>query len=395
MRFHRVLVEAVVTALTEIFEEGRQADKVIERALKSDKRWGARDRAFVAENTYEIVRWWRLLDFVTYQNSSTYAKFGAWQILKGYELPDWYEFKNLNPKQVLKLHDEGQKIRKIRESIPDWLDEIGEKEIGADWNAEIQALNQTAPVVLRTNTLKTNRDELRNILRKDDIETNIIAELPDALVLKQKKNVFLTEAFKNGFFEVQDAASQLVAPFLEVEAGMRVIDACAGAGGKSLHLAALMKNRGQLLVMDTEAWKLDELKRRARRNGISNIEPRAIEAKTIKRLKQSADRLLLDVPCTGLGVLRRNPDSKWKMKPDFLNQIRETQFEILQNYSQMVKVGGKMVYATCSILPSESENQVQRFLTENPSWKLLSERRTSPAKDGYDGFYMSCLEKLS
>lgn len=395
MRFHRVLVEAVVTALTEIFEEGRQADKVIERALKSDKRWGARDRAFVAENTYEIVRWWRLLDFVTYQNSSTYAKFGAWQILKGYELPDWYEFKNLNPKQVLKLHDEGQKIRKIRESIPDWLDEIGEKEIGADWNAEIQALNQTAPVVLRTNTLKTNRDEVRNILRKDDIETNIIAELPDALVLKQKKNVFLTEAFKNGFFEVQDAASQLVAPFLEVEAGMRVIDACAGAGGKSLHLAALMKNRGQLLVMDTEAWKLDELKRRARRNGISNIEPRAIEAKTIKRLKQSADRLLLDVPCTGLGVLRRNPDSKWKMKPDFLNQIRETQFEILQNYSQMVKVGGKMVYATCSILPSESENQVQRFLTENPSWKLLSERRTSPAKDGYDGFYMSCLEKLS
>lgn len=395
MRFHRVLVEAVVTALSEIFEEGRQADKVIERVLKSDKRWGARDRAFVAENTYEIVRWWRLLDFVTYQNSSTYAKFGAWQILKGHELPDWYEFKNLNPKQVLKLHDEGQKIRKIRESIPDWLDEIGEKEIGADWNAEIQALNQTAPVVLRTNTLKTNRDELRNILKKDDIETNIIAELPDALVLKQKKNVFLTEAFKNGFFEVQDAASQLVAPCLDVEAGMRVIDACAGAGGKSLHLAALMKNRGQLLVMDTEAWKLDELKRRARRNGISNIEPRAIEAKTIKRLKQSADRLLLDVPCTGLGVLRRNPDSKWKMKPDFLNQIRETQFEILQNYSQMVKVGGKMVYATCSILPSESENQVQRFLTENPSWKLLSERRTSPAKDGYDGFYMSCLEKLS
>ena len=393
MKFHRVLVDAVIMALTEIFEDGRQADKVIERILKSDKRWGARDRAFVAENTYEIVRWWRMLDFVTHQNSSAYAKFGAWQVIKEHELPDWYEFKNINPSQIRKAYKEALKIRKIKESIPDWLDEIGEKELGVSWDNELHALNQTAPVVLRTNTLKSNREELRKILRDADIDSSIISELPDALVLTQKKNVFLTDAFKNGLFEVQDAASQLVAPFLDVEPGMRVIDACAGAGGKSLHLAALMRNKGQLLVMDTEAWKLEELKRRARRNGISNIEPRAIEAKTIRRLRQSADRLLLDVPCTGLGVLRRNPDTKWKMKPDFLNKIREIQFEILQNYASMVKVGGKMVYATCSILPSESEEQVQRFLTENKDWKLLDERRTSPAKDGYDGFYMSCLQK--
>ena len=393
MKFHRVLVDAVIMALTEIFEEGRQADKVIERILKTDKRWGARDRAFVAENTYEIVRWWRMLDFVTHQNSSAYAKFGAWQIIKENELPDWYEFKNINPSQIRKAHKEALKIRKIRESIPDWLDEVGEKELGTSWENELHALNQTAPVVLRANTLKSSREELRSILRDTDIDTKIISELPDALVLSQKKNVFLTDAFKNGFFEVQDAASQLVAPFLDVQPGMRVIDACAGAGGKSLHLAALMKNKGQLLVMDTEVWKLEELKRRARRNGISNIEPRAIEAKTVKRLRQSADRLLLDVPCTGLGVLRRNPDTKWKMKPDFLNQIKETQYEILQNYASMVKNGGKMVYATCSILPSESENQVQRFLIENKDWSLLSERRTSPAKDGYDGFYMSCLQK--
>ena len=393
MKFHRVLVDAVIMALTEIFEDGRQADKVIERILKSDKRWGARDRAFVAENTYEIVRWWRMLDFVTHQNSSAYAKFGAWQVIKEHELPDWYEFKNINPSQIRKAYKEALKIRKIKESIPDWLDEIGEKELGGSWDNELHALNQTAPVVLRTNTLKSNREELRKILRDTDIDSSIISELPDALVLTQKKNVFLTDAFKNGLFEVQDAASQLVAPFLDVEPGMRVIDACAGAGGKSLHLAALMKNKGQLLVMDTEAWKLEELKRRARRNGISNIEPRAIEAKTVKRLRQSADRLLLDVPCTGLGVLRRNPDTKWKMKPDFLNKIREIQFEILQNYASMVKVGGKMVYATCSILPSESEDQVKRFLTENKEWKLLDERRTSPAKDGYDGFYMSCLQK--
>ncbi len=393
MRFHKVLVEAVVYSLQEIFEEGRQADKVIERVLKSDKRWGARDRAFIAENVYEIVRWWRLLDYVTRRNSNFYEKFGAWQILKNNTLPDWPEFKNLSESHVKKANIEAQKIRKIRESIPDWIDEVGESELGKNWDVELEALNDMAPVVLRTNTLKTNREELRRILLDNEIDTKIVPGLSDALMLVEKSNVFQTEAFKNGFFEVQDAASQLVAPLLDVRAGMRVIDACAGAGGKTLHLATLMQNKGQLIAMDTEAWKLDELKRRARRNGVFNVEPRAIEAKTVKRLRESADRLLLDVPCTGLGVLRRNPDTKWKLQPAFLTQIRHTQFQILQDYAPMLRVGGKLVYATCSILPSESEQQVARFLTENNTWKLIEERRTSPAHEGFDGFYMACLEK--
>ena len=155
-----------------------------------------------------------------------------------------------------------------------------------------------------------------------------------------------------------------------------------------------MQNKGQIIAMDVEDWKLQELRRRARRNGVSNVEVRLIEAKTIKRLRATADRLLLDVPCTGLGVLRRNPDTKWKLQPEFLTQIKQTQYEILANYAQMVKVGGKMVYATCSILPSESEEQVQRFLREQSSkWQLLTEQRTSPARDGFDGFYMACLQR--
>lgn len=395
MRYHRVLVEAIVFSLGEIFEKGRQADKVIEQVLKSNRKWGARDRGFIAENTYEIVRWWRLLLFVSQEERPAYSDiFAIWQTLKGNELPAWTEFAHIQPQRIRHAYEEAKKIRKVRESIPDWLDEVGASELGEKWDDELHALNQTAPVVLRVNTLKTNREALQKQLAEDGIETNPLPSLPSALALTEKKNVFQTEAFKNGFFEVQDAGSQVIAPTLDVQPGMRVIDACAGAGGKTLHLAALMQNQGRLIAMDVENWKLDELRRRARRNGVSNVETRLIEAKTIKRLRETADRVLLDVPCSGLGVLRRNPDSKWKIMPEFLEQIRQTQYDILSHYSQMVKPGGKLVYATCSILPSESENQVQRFLKEQgQQWTLETETRTSPARDGFDGFYMASLVK--
>lgn len=390
-----MLVEAIVFSLGEIFEKGRQADKVIEQVLKSNRKWGARDRGFIAENTYEIVRWWRLLLFVSQEERPAYSDiFAIWQTLKGNELPAWTEFAHIQPQRIRHAYEEAKKIRKVRESIPDWLDEVGASELGEKWDDELHALNQTAPVVLRVNTLKTNREALQKQLAEDGIETNPLPSLPSALALTEKKNVFQTEAFKNGFFEVQDAGSQVIAPTLDVQPGMRVIDACAGAGGKTLHLAALMQNQGRLIAMDVENWKLDELRRRARRNGVSNVETRLIEAKTIKRLRETADRVLLDVPCSGLGVLRRNPDSKWKIMPEFLEQIRQTQYDILSHYSQMVKPGGKLVYATCSILPSESENQVQRFLKEQgQQWTLETETRTSPARDGFDGFYMASLVK--
>ena len=148
--------------------------------------------------------------------------------------------------------------------------------------------------------------------------------------------------------------------------------------------------------MDTEGRKLEELRKRAQRNGINIIETRTIESdKVINRLHDSADRLLLDVPCSGLGVLRRNPDAKWKLTLEFLNEIRLLQAKILQNYSKMVKIGGKIVYATCSILPSENENQVANFLENNPNWKKLDEKKVSPAENGFDGFYMSLLERLA
>ena len=206
----------------------------------------------------------------------------------------------------------------------------------------------------------------------------------------------MTKIFKEGLFEVQDASSQLVAPYLDVKPGQRVIDTCAGAGGKTLHLASLMENKGQIIALDIYAHKLKELKKRAKRDGAHNIETRPIESsKTIKKLKNSADRVLIDAPCSGLGVLKRNPDSKWKMQPEFIDRIRETQAEILDNYSSFVKNGGKLVYATCSILPSENEKQIELFLANHPEFKLIEDKKVSPVKSGFDGFYMALMERIS
>ena len=172
-----------------------------------------------------------------------------------------------------------------------------------------------------------------------------------------------------------------------------MIDACAGAGGKSLHLSALMENKGSIISMDVEGWKLNELKKRAKRNGAHNIETRLIDStKVIKRLHGAADRLLLDVPCSGTGVIKRNPDTKWKLQPDHIERVQGMQRDIINDYSKMLKTGGLMVYATCSILRSENEAQVERFLENHPEFELIEQQRINPSAET-DGFFMALLEK--
>ena len=402
MRLHRNLTFAVIDGLTEIFNEGSYADKVVEKLLKRDKRWGARDRAFVAETTYEMVRWKRLYAEIAevkepFNRDNLWRMFAVWATLKGITLPDWKYFESTPSRRIKGRFDELSKIRKFKESIPDWLDALGEKELGSEvWGQELQALNQQAPVVLRTNTLKTTREKLHDLLLEIDVDSNFLKEYPEALQLKERSNVFTTDAFKNGLFEVQDASSQKVAHFLEVSPGMRIVDACAGAGVKTLHLASLMENKGQIIAMDIYENKLNELKRRAKRNGAHNIETRWIENnKTIKKLHQKADRVLIDAPCSGLGVLRRNPDAKWKLKPEFIQEIQETQQQILQEYSKMVKPGGKLVYATCSILPSENQQQVDLFLATDAGkdFTFVKDEKILAHTSGYDGFYMALLER--
>jgi 16S rRNA (cytosine967-C5)-methyltransferase len=397
VKLYRNLCQAVVDALESIFMEGKYADKVIERTLKQNPTWGARDRRFIAETTYDIVRWYRLFNVLTAPNENDFWKLlGAWCLWNKVDLPTWEEWRGLDKQKFWEAYDSAQSSRVLRESYPDWLDALGERELAAQWDAEARALNEPAAVVLRVNTLKTTREELQRQLAAEEITTHRPPGFPDALRLEQRQNIFTRQQFKDGLFEVQDAGSQLIAPFLQPAPGMRVVDACAGGGGKTLHLAALMQNKGRIIALDTEDWKLQEVKKRARRAGVANVETRTIDSsKVIKRLENSADRLLLDVPCSGLGVLKRNPDAKWKLSPEFLEKTKALQRKILSDYSPIVKPGGLMVYSTCSILGSENEAQVAHFLEEKTlGFELLGEKKILPS-EGYDGFYMALLRRGS
>lgn len=281
----------------------------------------------------------------------------------------------------------------VQHGCPDWLDQLGQQELGECWPAQRQALSLAPPRVLRANLLKCDVTSLRQALATEGFASTPVAGVATALEVTSDGNLFRTNAFAKGWFEQQDAGSQLVAAALGVQSGQRVIDACAGAGGKSLALAAQMQGKGCLLALDVAAWKLQQLSERAKRAGAGNIETRLIDTtKVIKRQAGKAQRLLLDVPCSGSGVLRRNPDAKWR-QPFAMAQLHALQADILQRYSKMLAVTGEMVYATCSVFPSENQQQVQRFLQSHDDFSLLDEQQIWPAATGFDGFYWARLRR--
>ena len=390
---HRILLQAVVNALTTIFTDNKYADKVIEKTLKENPKFGGRDRRFIAETTYDIVRNYRLLSHLAGSDTSFWEILGVYFIIRHLPMPEERDFKNLNEKIILDKY-KAIKDEKILQSYPDWLWDLCESELGKEvWENEAKALNKQAEVVLRVNTLKTKKEILKQHLAEQEIEVDFLNGFNDALLLSHRQNLFQNPLFKLGLFELQDAGSQHISEFLGVEPGMRVIDACAGGGGKTLHIAALMQNKGRIISMDITQWKLDELKKRARRATASNVEPRLIEGtKTIKRLENTADRLLLDVPCSGSGVIKRNPDAKWKLNLEFIDRTKAIQQKILSEYSIMTKIGGQLVYSTCSVLPSENRKQVDQFLANNANFELIKDQTILPS-EGFDGFYMALIKR--
>jgi 16S rRNA (cytosine967-C5)-methyltransferase len=395
LKINRDLISELKISLEEIFFDGRFADKVIETCFKRNGSWTSPERKFFAETIYGVLRWERLLVFIG-GDEGLYRLIGTQWLRMGHDLPPWEEFEGLSYEFVQRREKLAQSSFATKQSIPDWMDERGREELGSDWEKIVVALNKPADFYLRVNALKTSPEELITALAADNIVAEKVSpDLPYALRLKDRKEIFKTDSFRKGFFEVQDAGSQMIVPLLDVQPGQRVIDACAGAGGKSLHMASLMKNKGRIISMDIKEWKLHELKLRARRGGVDIIETRLIDStKVIKRNKEQADRVLLDVPCSGLGVLRRNPDAKWRLTTEDLEEIRKEQYQILTTYSQMTKKGGQMVYATCSIFPSENEKQVARFLKEKgPEWSLEKEIHLRPDIEGFDGFYAALLKR--
>jgi 16S rRNA (cytosine967-C5)-methyltransferase len=389
----------IFKTLRVIFWEKVYATKAIQITLKLHPEWEDNKRALLSETVYDLIRWWRPLWYILDRDPVPEEKdlqklITIYLFSKKGDLTALQKKRGLDANQVIQRIATTKNKRVLRESIPDWLDHQGEKELGSRWDAVIASLNKYPDLIIRVNTLKTTVKELTVFLRKEGIVAEPIDWSPDALHIIEKTNVFKLSSFRAGLFEVQDAASQMVSRILDPQPGMRVVDACAGEGSKTLHLAALMKNKGKIIALDTQEWRLNELRKRAMKASADTIETRMItSSKVYKRMDGTADRLLLDVPCSGLGTLRRNPDIKWKLSSDDLKRLTILQQEILEKYCMITKPNGRMAYSVCSILPSEAEEQVVRFLKKHTDFLLLNEKRYWPETDGTDGFYVALIER--
>jgi len=390
---HPNLTSQILGALGDVFARSQHAEQVVDARLKANRKWGARDRRLFAESVYENVRWWRLNWHLAGLPDAECLLPEAITEERVQTLWDAYWARRAAREAGQPVAPIGEVSPAILASVPDWLFELGTKEFGADWPGLLAALNQPADVFLRANSLHTTAGALKADLALQGIEAEEVPGLPDALRLKERRKLGNSTAFCNGLFEIQDAASQHVAPLLQVEPGQVVIDACCGAGGKTLHLAALMRNKGRLLALDVRDKPLHALAERAKRASLSIIELGVLDRELVHTdLFDSADRVLLDVPCTGLGTMRRNAEVKWRLTAKEVARLARVQAGILQNYSKFVKPGGKLVYATCSLLPDENERQVQAFLAANgAAWTLEQEIHLRPDREGFDGFYAARL----
>jgi 16S rRNA (cytosine967-C5)-methyltransferase len=390
VKLHRVLAEGCGAVLGAVLLKGEVLDRVLERAFQSNPRWGKRDRAFVAETVFEVVRWRRALAFVADSGEIPALCAAQWTRM-GMEIPAWWSWSGVAVQEMsareLALQEQP---RAIRESIPDWLDARGMDEMSDRWEAEIAALNRRAPITLRVNTLLGDRDAAAAWLLENGVATDIIPELPDALMVRQGR--ISKPLLATGRIEIQDAGSQRITPLLELEPGMRFLDACAGAGGKTLHAAALMRNEGKILALDIHERRLHELERRAKQARAS-VRTSLWTPQTLKDLMGWADCVLIDAPCSGLGTVRRQPDLKWRLTVASLEKTRRLQQRLLDDYASLLRPGGQLVYATCSILPSENEAQVAGFIDRHPDWSSDKSLVISPASDGSDGLYAARIRK--
>ena len=304
--------------------------------------------------------------------------------------------------------------RAVANHLPDWLEPHLTALYGRHLEDEMAALNLAAPFDLRVNTLKTDRDTAQRALAAEQIVAEPMPFSPLGLRLKHRAPLAGTAAFKAGLVEVQDEGSQLAALLADARPGMRVVDFCAGAGGKTLALAAQMQNRGKLVACDTAAWRLERAGQRLRRAGISNVERRVLSTERdpwVKRHAASFDRVLVDAPCLGIGSWRRNPDGKWRITPRDLAELVERQRDILESAARLVKPGGRLVYVTCSLLREENEAQADEFLAAHPDFALYPASRAwtevlggrspggedtlrlTPARHGTDGFFVAQFER--
>ncbi|MBL30713.1 MAG: RNA methyltransferase [Flavobacteriaceae bacterium] len=402
VKWHNNLLFAVITGLNEIFFKKKYAKSVCKKIIDKNKKWGARDRDLFYNTIYECVRWYRKYIHCAgikelESPEQLWLLLGTHIIMKKQLLPEIDKFSIINKRSIKKRESEIKNNRRINESIPDWLDEIGVKNFGEDiWNKEVKAFNQKSHLVIRCNNLKTDIRKLKIIFNTENIQYKIINSNPNALIINHNKKITNLKSYKAGYFEIQDLNSQEVGLSCSVRPGMTIIDACAGAGGKTMHLAELMKNKGYILALDPNKKKLIELRKRAKRNGVDIIKTyNTNKTESILKFKGKVDRVLIDAPCSGLGVIKRNPDTKLKMNPKILKKILNIQENLINYWSKFVKNNGEIIYSTCSILESENNNQIRNFLKKKngKNFVIKNSKTYLSHLTGFDGFYIAQLKK--
>ncbi|MCZ2293184.1 MAG: RsmB/NOP family class I SAM-dependent RNA methyltransferase [Burkholderiales bacterium] len=361
------LLDLAGLLLRQVLAFEQPADGVVSAFFRKHKALGARERHALAETTYTVVRQRLLLQHLAQSGSGALERRLA---ILGWQGSPGVLRAALGPREQQWLDEVSRVDRqslpeKLRHNLPDWLagalrQQLPEEEF---WPL-VQALAEPAPLDLRVNTLKARRDEVQRALDEAGLVVEPTPYSPWGLRVQGKPALNRLEAFTSGAIEVQDEGSQLLALALDAKRGEMVVDFCAGAGGKTLALGAAMRNTGRLYAFDVSGHRLDALRPRLARSGLSNVYPAQIAHERddrIRRLAGKIDRVLVDAPCSGLGTLRRNPDLKWRQSPATVAQYQAQQQRILAAAARMLKPGGRLVYATCSLLAAENQDVVQAF----------------------------------
>lgn len=350
-------------------------------------------KKFLIQNAKQLIRYRRLLESSTglsmegdFKLFEFWQLYGTWLLLNEIDYMRYPSLRKWDAATIRKKLRILSGQAAITESYPDWLWKRASLELGPRWPALANALNVPAFRHLRVNTLICNYDEVWNYLEENGFEPQSSPLSSDAMILHAGPDIFESDLFHTGRVEVQDAASQFVSNFCGASPGMIVADVCAGHGGKSLHLAQIMDNRGEIWAYDIHRHKTKELSRRASRAGFNII--RDADEKQLQEKAGKFDLVLMDAPCSGTGVFRRNPETKWMLNEEKLESMIQLQAALLEQYMNLVKPGGMLVYAVCSVLPSEGKQQVKKFLSSHTHFVLSGESETHPEKFDCDGFYV-------
>lgn len=415
-RFTPALFAHAEAVLGQLLRFDHPADAVVSRYFREHRQMGHADRAFVAETVFAILRRGRSLEArCAGKLSNRHRLLVALGVLRGWSLRELAPVLNANEEAWLaaaKAMPEAEMPPAARCDLPDWLYERLLTQFSPEAIIELaEGLNRPAPLDLRVNTLKGSRDQVLAALNASGVVADAGQLSPLAIRLRDKPALSTHPLFLDGSFEVQDEGSQLLGLVLEAKRGEMVVDFCAGAGGKTLLLGAQMRNTGRLYAFDVSEKRLAKLKPRLARSGLSNVHPGRIEHERdskIKRLAGKVDRVLVDAPCSGLGTLRRNPDLKWRQDAQAIDELTAKQASILAAAATLVRPGGRVVYATCSLLTEENEAIVEGFLAAHPGFALVPASevlarqgitlagdmlRLTPHQHDTDGFFAAILER--